>query len=223
MLLLQIVSEPGWCYVVTLSATGGPATAALPPHLAPLQANPVSHAALGFQQGQGPTPGAAASQSPPPGALGSHPGGQVDAKADMQRSFLTEQYNSRLQEQPIDSALAGLSLGGGTEASEAARALAQQPEDTTMSQQKVGGATSGVDDPLRRQDKTSLEHSSKAPAHVSKKQPGAAIESDRSSHNSAAKAQRQGPQQQAKQAPQQVLSCLLYTVLVLQLVFRRHG
>ena len=141
----------------------------------------------------------------------------------MQNFFTTEQHNSsRLQEQPLDSALAGLSLNGGTEALEAARAPAQQHEDATMSQQKGGDANSGVDDPLRRQDKTSLEHSSQAPAHESKRQPGAAIGSDESSHNSAAVAQRQGSQQ-AKQAQQQVLSCLLCTVLVLHLLFRMHG
>lgn len=221
-MLLQIVTEPGWCYVVTLSATGGPATAALPLHLAQLQASPVSHPALGFQQGS--TPGAAARQLPPPDALSSHPSRQVDARKHLQKFLTTEQHNSsRLQEQPIDSALAGLSLNGGADASEAARAPpAQQHEDATMSQQKGGDANSGVDDPLRRQDKTRLEHSSQAPAHESKRQPGAAIGSDESSHNSAAVAQRQGPQQ-AKQAPQQVLSCLLCTVLVLHLLFRMHG
>lgn len=153
--MLQIVSEPGWCYVVTLSATGGPATAVLP---APLQ-----HQQPGLvSQPDAEGPGAA-----PPGNTGSNATGEhslsnsagPDSQAPVglannSASNTAESEHSSRAIQPIvrdgypdgektlHSTLAGMSLGG-------AHAQASEPAQAGIERHGQSTETS-FDDPLRR-------------------------------------------------------------------------
>ena len=158
------MSEPGWCYVVTLSATGGPATASLPPPPQHLQTGSASQpladvsaaavqskTALGVTGEQADSSSAAPAIKPPvhftesQGNSTSHTATSEQSHSDSQ---FTHQDGDNQSEQPLHAALAGMSLGENSpelpphvSASERAQAGTEQHRQSTAS---------SFDDPLRR-------------------------------------------------------------------------
>ena len=160
--MLQIVSEPGWCYVVTLSATGGPATAVLPPP--PQQQHP-GLASQSPAEGPGAAlPGSMVSAATwePSHSSSAGPDGQSSvglAGSSASNAAPSEQFSSAAgstirdehpdSEQPLHSTLAGMSLGGASPQSQPAHAQASEPAqaDTELHGQSTEAS---FDDPLRR-------------------------------------------------------------------------
>ena len=150
---MQIVSEPGWCYVVTLSATGGPATAALPIIAPQLQADGAG--TPGVQPSQS---SAAAAQRPSDAASAPYmqaaepasgrSAGASAAEEALGRLSLSDQPEGSLGA-PTHGSSAQDAVSRGAEKSGTAQAVSSQPDLESTQQQQPGSSSTSIDDPLR--------------------------------------------------------------------------
>ena len=199
---MQIVSEPGWCYVVTLSATGGPATAALPIIAPQLQADVAETPAT--QPSHSPT---AAAQQPshaaatlPRQASGRAPGrsaGAAAAEEALGKLPLSDQPQGSLQAPSQNSSAQDAHVSKGAEKPEsiqavssepgAAQAVSSEPVLAGRQGQQPGSSSASISDPLRGPPR-----------------PSAQPDSRDGTHNESSAASKQQVPPQAPQSPAQV-------------------
>ena len=190
---MQIVSEPGWCYVVTLSATGGPATAALPIIAPQLQAD--GAATPEVQPSHSPT---AAAQQPSHAASAPHrqasgrtlgrSGGAAAAEEALGKLSLSDQPKGSPQAPSHNSSAQDL-VSKGAEKPGAAQAVPSEPSlaSTQQQQQQPSKSSLSINDPLRSPRRSFSQ-----------------LDSSDGLHDDSISASKQQVPQQAPQAPTQV-------------------
>ena len=142
--------------MVTLSATGGPATAALPIIAPQLHAD--GAATLGVQHSQSPTAATQqlsdAASAPPMQAAGRVPGrsaGAAAAEEALGRLSLSDQPKGSQQAQSRNSSAQDVLVSKEAEKPEIAQAVPSQPvlASSQQQQQQPGSSSTSIDDPLR--------------------------------------------------------------------------